>query len=325
MVHATLSEDRRWISEEVDCTLPRGGPVWLNVGLSPLTDDAGQTVGATMTVEDLTERKRLLEENLRERQRNVELQAAQRALEAEMELERHRALSQMVAGVAHELNTPLGTVNAAASILKRALTPERLQALGTDPAGQSAVEDALEALGLMERNIRRAHKLIQDFRKISVSQVTDTKERLDIGEAVADILGLFKLSAKQSKLEIEVRDRLPAEAGNGRATAATSPRSCSTYSGTWSATPTRRRGRQDRHRARRAEAAGGPGYRLRVRDFGAGIPPKLSPRSSTLSSRPVAAAAAPASAWQSCTTSSPARSTARSSSPPRWARVPWST
>src|SRR5262249_55050086 len=162
---------------------------------APLIDDTGQTIGATMTVEDLTERKRLQEENLRERQRNAELQAAQRALEAEMELERHRSLSQMVAGVAHELNTPLGTANTAASVIRRALTPERLEVLAGDPAGKHAVEDVEEGLGLLERNVQRAAKLIQDFKKISVSQVTDTKERFDFGEAVTDIVGLFKLNA----------------------------------------------------------------------------------------------------------------------------------
>src|SRR5262245_54558845 len=43
----------------------------------------------------------------------------QRALRAEMELEKFRALAQMVAGVAHEINTPIGIVNTAASVIRQ--------------------------------------------------------------------------------------------------------------------------------------------------------------------------------------------------------------
>jgi CheY-like chemotaxis protein len=38
-------------------------------------------------------------------------------LKTEATLERHRSLAQMVAGVAHEINTPLGVINTAATIL----------------------------------------------------------------------------------------------------------------------------------------------------------------------------------------------------------------
>jgi len=48
-------------------------------------------------------------------------------LRADMERERHRSLAQMVAGVAHEVNTPLGIINTAASIIKRELTSETLR------------------------------------------------------------------------------------------------------------------------------------------------------------------------------------------------------
>src|SRR5262245_20017073 len=48
----------------------------------------------------------------------------QQTIRAEMELARYRSLAQMVAGVAHEINTPLGIVNTAASVIKRRLTPE---------------------------------------------------------------------------------------------------------------------------------------------------------------------------------------------------------
>jgi signal transduction histidine kinase len=58
-----------------------------------------------------TTRERVLRETLQ-----------QQAIRTEMELARYRSLAEMVAGVAHEINTPLGTVNTAASIVKRHFT-----------------------------------------------------------------------------------------------------------------------------------------------------------------------------------------------------------
>ena len=61
----------------------------------------------------------------------------QRALRAEMELEKFRALAQMVAGVAHEINTPIGIVNTAASVVRQRIDRSR-QALPRLPALRSS-------------------------------------------------------------------------------------------------------------------------------------------------------------------------------------------
>src|SRR5919199_5302934 len=136
---------------------------------------------------------------------------ARRALRAELEIERHRAMSQMVAGVAHEINTPLGTANTAFSIIKSELTSPTFTALMQDRKVKQAIDDMLEAATLMERNIQRAHKLTQDFKKISVSQLTDTQETLNLPEAVAEIVGLYAASAKRARLDIQIANTLPPE------------------------------------------------------------------------------------------------------------------
>jgi len=136
----------------------------------------------------------------------------QQTIRSEMELARYRSLAQMVAGVAHEINTPLGTVNTAASIIKRRFTPQLFGPLAEDPKKRAAIEDIGEANDLIEANIRRAHKLVQDFKKLSVGQVSDTKEVLDLVAVVEEVVGLFKINARQAKLAIEIRNELP-EAG----------------------------------------------------------------------------------------------------------------
>jgi Histidine kinase-, DNA gyrase B-, and HSP90-like ATPase/His Kinase A (phospho-acceptor) domain len=117
--------------------------------------------------------------------------------------------AQMVAGVAHEINTPLGTVNTATSVVKGRLNAPVFAPLAGDPKASAAIEDVREAIDLIEGNIRRAHKLVQDFKQLSVGQIRDTKEMLDLVAVVEEVVGLFKINARQANLTIEIRNDLP--------------------------------------------------------------------------------------------------------------------
>jgi signal transduction histidine kinase len=133
---------------------------------------------------------------------------ASRTLRTEMEMDRHRALSQMVAGVAHEINTPMGSVSTAASIIKARLESDELKSLPQSPEAKSAYEDVLEALSLLDRNVQRAHRLIQSFKTISVNQIVDVKERFTIVSVIEDNLTLFRINARKSRLELILKNQV---------------------------------------------------------------------------------------------------------------------
>ena len=61
----------------------------------------------------------------------------QQAIRTEMELARYRSLAQMVAGVAHEINTPRGTVNTATSVVKGRLNAPVFAPLAGDPKARA--------------------------------------------------------------------------------------------------------------------------------------------------------------------------------------------
>jgi signal transduction histidine kinase len=134
---------------------------------------------------------------------------SQRTLAAEMEAERQKALTQMVAGVAHELNTPLGIINTAASIIEREIGSPAMQALAENSEARRQVEDIQEALELIKGNIQRAHRLVQDFKKVSVSQLSDVKEPMDLSEAVQETVNLAQAHLRRSGLIINIHDSLP--------------------------------------------------------------------------------------------------------------------
>jgi signal transduction histidine kinase len=126
---------------------------------------------------------------------------SRRTLAAHMEVEKQRALTQMVAGVAHEINTPLGIINTAVSIMAREL------AAPLEITTQRAA-DIAESLELIRRNVERAHALVQDFKKVSVSQLVAEKEKVNISDVVAETISLMTVSLKRNNITVKFTDKL---------------------------------------------------------------------------------------------------------------------
>ena len=133
---------------------------------------------------------------------------ARQKLQSEMEIQRHRALSQMVAGVAHEINTPLGIIKTAAGLITRYLSSDAFQKLEQDDELAETIQDTTEAANLIQGNIDRAHKLVESFKKTSVSQLTGKMETVNLLETIEEILSLFRLNARQAGITIEVCSKL---------------------------------------------------------------------------------------------------------------------
>jgi signal transduction histidine kinase len=132
----------------------------------------------------------------------------QRAVRAEMEAERLRALTQMVAGVAHEINTPLGIVNTAASIVGQRIGSPLLTEAVTEMRARAHLEDIREAAELIQANVQRAHKLVESFKQLSCNQITNAKETLRLPEVIDDAIGLFAINARQAHLDIRVSNTI---------------------------------------------------------------------------------------------------------------------
>jgi PAS domain S-box-containing protein len=97
---------------------------WLYFTAAPLTDASGRIVGAIETLQDVTERRRAEEALLRHQneletlvaERTSELEAAHRQL---LQSEKLASIGQLAAGVAHEINNPIGFVHSNMGSLER--------------------------------------------------------------------------------------------------------------------------------------------------------------------------------------------------------------
>jgi signal transduction histidine kinase len=135
-----------------------------------------------------------------------------RALRTETELQRHRAVSQMVAGVAHEVNTPLGIARTAVGVIRNSLAPLAESGAASPEQRAEAIDDTLSALDLLERNVLRAYQLVQDFKRVAAGQSVDIREPLQLAEVVSEVLRMFSIQARHSKLDVRLANSLGADA-----------------------------------------------------------------------------------------------------------------
>jgi signal transduction histidine kinase len=126
----------------------------------------------------------------------------------QMHRERRDAIAQMVAGIAHEVNTPLGIANAAAATIGEIAAKPHFTQLADQEVYAEDLDDLKTSVSLLRRNIARADELIQSFKRLSVRQLVDQREEVDLLACVEDCVKLFGPMAKRTGIEVRIDNRL---------------------------------------------------------------------------------------------------------------------
>jgi signal transduction histidine kinase len=108
---------------------------------------------------------------------------------------RIRSISSAVAGVAHELNTPLGVIENAASFVYDQLSADAIAEITSDDIHTVTLKDIAEACALIRKNVAHAANIVSSFKKLSIGQLADTREKVDLLRVVQQVLGLFRTKA----------------------------------------------------------------------------------------------------------------------------------
>ena len=142
-------------------------------------------------------------------QRYVDINEKKERIQNQAKLARHQSIAQMVAGVAHEINTPLGIVNHAASIITEDLNENTINDISKNDDAQEVLKGLMEAGNLIQNNIRRAEKLITSFKNLSVRQITEEREEVRLSEVIEDVLRLYRVKADSSNMTLTFTNNLP--------------------------------------------------------------------------------------------------------------------
>jgi signal transduction histidine kinase len=153
-------------------------------------------------VEGRTRDLRLANDHLR---RTLDdLRQAQKQL---VESEKMAALGALVAGVAHEINTPLGIGVTASSHLQT--ETKRLAAMLQSGAMKRTDLDAYLAVAgesseLIFRNLRRADHLVKSFKQVAVDQSTEERRRIDLAEYLDEILTSLQPRLRKTRHTVRI-------------------------------------------------------------------------------------------------------------------------
>ncbi len=142
---------------------------------------------------------------------NRELSEAMEALkQAQGDLvqsEKLASLGNLVGGVAHELNTPIGNALMAVTTMEDHVRnfSKRLQVSLQRAELNNFVANVEQGSAIAVRNLQRANELIASFKQVAVDQTSVQRRRFELAEVVDEILMTLQPSLKRSSHRVECR------------------------------------------------------------------------------------------------------------------------
>ncbi|NNM66471.1 MAG: PAS domain-containing protein, partial [Spirochaetales bacterium] len=196
------------------------------VNAGPVFNEKGIFLAAIVTLQDITE-LRQAEAQLEQMNRRLESMVVDRTRElidanealknslADLrrtqnqlvESEKLASLGGLVAGVAHEINTPVGVGVTAASFL-REKTEEMAGLLTNNQLKRSELDHfislSLESTALLLANMERASNLIKSFKMISADQSTDQRRIFGLKAYLEEVFVTLRPSDKRLHVQVRV-------------------------------------------------------------------------------------------------------------------------
>lgn len=167
---------------EIELYRKDGSKVWCGVEANFIYDSTGNPSGTIGVTRDITERKQTTKQLLRS--------------------EKMATLGDMVAGVAHEISTPLGVGLISASFLSdKARELEKL--CHSHPPSTREIEKyakkIADASSMVLPNLERAAELLNSFKNVAVDQVVEEKRMFNVRSNMEDTVNSLRPRYNRTK------------------------------------------------------------------------------------------------------------------------------
>jgi len=174
----------------------------------PLRAPSGEIVAVNVAAEEITARKRSEAEMRRARE------AAEAALEhlretqaSLVEAEKLAALGRLVAGVAHEINGPVGSSLTVASSLQRRYEGFAAE-VGRGDIRRSALNEFLDVVRSasvqLVANLTRASELVQSFKQVATDRGGLERRHFDLAELTEQVLMGLRPELRKRSLALDL-------------------------------------------------------------------------------------------------------------------------
>jgi len=191
------------------------GDLLAYLGMFGVTALVGVAMAATLRVQ--FEKANALAVRLQEANANLEQRVAERSAQLAdmqknaMESERLTSLGSMVAGISHELNTPLGNALTVSTTLEsqvRTLSQRVEQGKLTRSDMAGFLSGAAEMSSLATQSITRAADLVASFKQVAVDQTSEQRRPFLLDRVVSD--NVAALMPSLGRIQVKVEQEIPA-------------------------------------------------------------------------------------------------------------------
>lgn len=196
---------------------PNGDERWFYVSSTPSRNASGSLVLDGIQI-DITERKEAerkleelnltLEERVSERTRELTkaVEDLNRTQQDLIQSEKLAALGSLVAGVAHEMNTPIGNAVTVSSSLLEAHTVfcNKIEAGITRSALKDFLANVGEAGQILSRNLERAADLVSSFKQVAVDQGNHQRRTFSLYEILSEVHLIMAPGLRKAQVSLRI-------------------------------------------------------------------------------------------------------------------------
>lgn len=153
-------------------------------------------------VKDRTEKLNVSNAQLQKTLENLQL-----AQEELIESQKMAALGAMVAGISHEINTPLGVCVTGLSHLNNLVSNVESKLESKSLTQKDLVEflsTCTESLVLLNKNVDRSAELVKSFKQVSVEQTAEELTQFNLYQLVEDTVNTLQREIREKNIVIEI-------------------------------------------------------------------------------------------------------------------------